>query len=98
MKKKSIVLSAQELQTKLKEKYISKKIKDSDIKYLDIPEQSAAKLSKFKRVGRPLVGEAYRKAISVRIDEKVLIKLKDKAIKKGIGYQSLINQILKKAV
>jgi uncharacterized protein (DUF4415 family) len=98
MKKKSIELSARELQTKMKEKSISRKTKDSEIDYSDIQKFSAKELKKFKRVGRPLVGESPRKAISVRIEEDVLEKLKTKAEKAGVGYQSLINEILKKAV
>ncbi len=98
MKKKSIELSAQDLQTKMKEKSTGRKIKDSDIDYSDLPELSSTELKKFKRVGRPLIGESHRKAISVRIEVDVLSKLKSKAKKKGIAYQSLINEILKKAV
>lgn len=98
MKKKSIELSARELQTKMKEKSTSRKIKDSEIDYSEIPEFSVKDLKKFKRVGRPIVGESPRRAISVRIEEDVLERLKSKAEKAGVGYQSLINEILKKAV
>lgn len=82
----------------MKEKSTGRKIKDSEIDYSDIPKFSAADLKKFKRVGRPLVGESPRKSISVRIEQDVLEKLKSKAEKAGVGYQSLINEILKKAV
>lgn len=98
MKKKFIELSAQELLTKKSARSTMKKIKDSEIDYSDIPELSDADLKKIKRVGRPLVGDSPREAISVRIETEVLAKLKKQAHKKGIGYQSLINQILKKAV
>lgn len=98
MKKKYIESSAQELRTRKSAKSTHRKVKDSEIDYSDIPELSAAGLKKFKRVGRPLVGESPRQAISVRIEAEVLSKLKAKALKKGIGYQSLINQILKRAV
>lgn len=98
MKKKSIELSASELQTKRKGKSISRKIKDSDIDYSDIPEFSDSELKNFKRVGRPLVGDSQREAISLRVESDVLNKLKEKAKNKGIGYQSLINQILKKTL
>lgn len=98
MKKKSIELSAQELLTKMKGKSTHKKIKDSEIDYSDIPKFTAKQLKGFKRVGRPLVGSSPRVAISVRIEENVLSKLKQKADQTGIGYQSLINEILKKAV
>jgi uncharacterized protein (DUF4415 family) len=98
MKKKYTELSASELQTKRKDKSTVRKIKDSEIDYSDIPEFSADELKKFKRVGRPLVGESPRQAISLRVESEVLNKLKKKAKNKGVGYQSLINEILKKAV
>ena len=98
MKKKYTELSASELLTKRKSKSTLRKVKDADIDYSDIPEFSAADLKKFKRVGRPLVGESPRQAISVRIESGVLSKIKEKAKKSGVGYQSLINEILKKAV
>ncbi len=98
MKKKSIELSAQDLPTKMKDKSTHKKIKDSEIDYSDIPKFTTKQLKKLKRVGRPLAGNSPRVAISVRIEEDVLSKLKDKAEEAGIGYQSLINEILKKAI
>lgn len=98
MKKRFIELSAQELLTKRKGKTTFREIKDSEIDYSDIPELSNAELKKFKRVGRPLVGDSPKQAISLRVEIVVLEKLKKKAKLKGIGYQSLINEILKKAV
>ena len=77
---------------------MSRKIKDSEIDYSDIPALTDKELSKFKRRGRPVIGESPRKAISIRIDQQTLKKLKLKAKKTGIAYQSLINEILKKAV
>jgi uncharacterized protein (DUF4415 family) len=82
----------------MKGKSTHKKVKDSEIDYSDIPEFTPKQLKKFKRVGRPLVGDSPRVAISVRIEEDVLNRLKDKADETGVGYQSLINEILKKAV
>jgi len=81
-----------------KEKSTNKKIKDSEIDYSEIPKFSAKDLKNFKRVGRLIVGEPPRRAISVRIEEDILEKLKNKAEKAGVGYQSLINDILKKAI
>jgi predicted DNA binding CopG/RHH family protein len=81
----------------MKRKHITaRKNKHSEIDYSDIPEQTDADLKKFKRVGRPLIGEAPRIPISIRIDEDVLESIKKKAKKKGVPYQSLINEILKK--
>jgi uncharacterized protein (DUF4415 family) len=98
MKKKYIELSAQELLTKAKGSSTGKKQRSSQIDYSDIPRFSAQELKKFRRVGRPLVGDSPRVAISVRIEEQVLLRLKKKAHRLGTGYQSLINEILKKAV
>ncbi len=87
-----------ELRTRKSAKSTNREVKDSDIDYSDIPELSDEQLSKFKRRGRPVIGESPRKAISIRIDENVLDKLKSKAKQNGVAYQSLINEILKKAI
>lgn len=98
MKKKYTELSASDLLTKRKGKFTPHKIEDSKIDYSDIPEFSDAELKKFKPVGRPIVRDSPRQAISLRLESEVLEKLKKKAKTKGVGYQSLINEILKKAV
>lgn len=99
MKKKSytVALSAQELLARAKKGPI-RKVKESQIDFSDMPELSSEQLAKFKRVGRPLLGNRVRVAISLRLDEEVLEKLRKRARKEGVGYQSLINEILKKAV
>ena len=56
----------------------SRKIRDTEVDYSDIPELSDEQLAKFKRRGRPVIGDTPRKAISIRIDESVLKKLKSK--------------------
>lgn len=100
MKKKlsTIELSAQVLQTKVKGTRIVRDVKDNEIDYSDIPRFSKEQIAGFKKVGRPVVGDTPRKAISIRIEEGVLKKIKAKAKKQGVAYQSLINEILKKAV
>ncbi|MNL59611.1 hypothetical protein D3C87_1833540 [compost metagenome] len=101
MRKKSNIteLSVRELQAKVKGNSTRKIVKDSEIDYSDIPKFSEKDLKKkFKRPGRPLIGKAPRKAISIRIDEFVLERLKKKARKEGVAYQSLINDILKRAI
>ncbi|GEM_PF-2501699 len=97
-KKPTIVLSAQELRARKNAISIGRKVKDSEIDFSDIPELDEEVLNKIKRRGRPIIGDSPRKAISVRIEEDVLAKLKAKAKKRGVPYQSLINEILKKAV
>jgi len=99
MLKKSItVLSAQELLTKKNAQFTKRKIKDSEINYSDIPELTDGQLSKFKRRGRPVMSESPRIAISIRVEAKTLERLKKRAKSLRVGYQSLINQILKRAV
>jgi uncharacterized protein (DUF4415 family) len=64
------------------------------INFSDIPERSERQLSRMRRVGRPTVGEEPRKLIAIRLDPKVLGWLRETAEKKGLPYQSLVNQIL----
>jgi uncharacterized protein (DUF4415 family) len=47
-----------------------------------------------RRVGRPTVGDEPRKLIAIRLDAKVLGWLRKTAEKKGLPYQSLVNEIL----
>lgn len=51
-------------------------------------------LSHMRRVGRPTLGDEPRKLIAIRLDPKVLGWLRRTAEKKGLPYQSLVNQIL----
>jgi uncharacterized protein (DUF4415 family) len=44
--------------------------------------------------GRPPIGRAPRKPIAIRIDPDVLAALRAEADAAGIGYQSLINDVL----
>jgi uncharacterized protein (DUF4415 family) len=64
------------------------------IDYSDIPELSDRQLSSMRRVGRPTVGDEPRKLIAIRLDAKVLSWLRKTAEKKGLPYQSLVNEIL----
>lgn len=97
-KENTTALSARELLTKRNATSTRRKIKDGDIDYSDIPRLTDAQLGKFKRRGRPVLGDTRRMAISIRIEEHLLLKIKKKAKSMKIGYQSLINEILKKAV
>ena len=45
-------------------------------------------------VGRPTLGDEPRKLIAIRLDPKVLGWLRRKAEKKGLPYQSPVNEIL----
>ena len=64
------------------------------IDFSDIPELSDEELSRMRRVGRPTVGDEPRKLIAIRLDAKVLSWLRKTAEKKGLPYQSLVNDIL----
>jgi len=64
------------------------------IDFSDIPELTDKQLSSMRRVGRPTVGDEPRKLIAIRLDAKVLGWLRKTAEKKGLPYQSLVNEIL----
>ena len=71
-----------------------KGMKSKKINFSDIPELSDKQLSSMRRVGRPTVGDEPRKLIAIRLDAKVLGWLRQTAAKKGLPYQSLVNDIL----
>ena len=68
------------------------------IDFSDIPETSAKRLRAMRRVGRPPLGTAARRLIAIRIDPEVLDAVRREAKRRGLGYQSLINQLLAKYV
>jgi uncharacterized protein (DUF4415 family) len=47
-----------------------------------------------RRVGRPPLGTAARQLIAIRVDPDVLQWAKRQAQRRGIGYQTLINEVL----
>ena len=71
-----------------------KGMKSKKINFPDIPELSDRQLSSMRRVARPTVGDEPRKLIAIRLDAKVLGWLRKTAEKKGLPYQSLVNEIL----
>jgi uncharacterized protein (DUF4415 family) len=68
------------------------------IDFADIPEASPAQLRAMRRVGRPPLGSAARRLIAIRIDPRVLGAVRREAKQRGLGYQSLINELLAKHV
>ena len=60
----------------------------------DIPERSESELRTMKRVGRPPLGSSARQLIAIRIDPEVLRWTKREAKRRGVGYQTLINEML----
>jgi uncharacterized protein (DUF4415 family) len=69
-------------------------MRSKKIDFSDIPELSKKQLTGMRRVGRPTLGDEPRKLIAIRLDPKVLGWLRRTAEKKGLPYQSLVNQIL----
>lgn len=68
------------------------------IDFSDIPEASADQLRAMRRVGRPPIGDAPRQLIAIRIDAGVLDQFRKAARRKGVGYQTLINEVLAKHI
>jgi uncharacterized protein (DUF4415 family) len=68
------------------------------IDFSNIPEASPAQLRAMRRVGRPPLGAAPRRLIAIRIDPQVLDAVRREAKRRGLGYQSLINDLLAKRV
>jgi uncharacterized protein (DUF4415 family) len=68
------------------------------IDFSDIPEASTAQLRAMRRVGRPPLGADARRMIAIRIDPQVLNAVRREAKRRGLGYQSLINDLLAKHV
>lgn len=70
---------------------------DSQINFSDIPEVTAEELSRAQRVGRPPTGKAKR-LIALRVDPKLLAKLRRLAARKDMPYQTLMHELLEKAL
>ena len=47
-----------------------------------------------RRIGRPTLGDAPRRSIAIRLDTKVLEQFRKAAKRRGVGYQTLINEVL----
>ena len=73
-----------------------RKISEDEIDYSDIPELTEEQMKHAKRTkpGRPLLGAAQRKLISIKVDPFLLQALKVHAKIKGEKYQSLIHRVL----
>lgn len=72
-------------------------IPDSEIDFSDIPELTDEEISNLRRVGRPRQ-EIVKEMISLRIDPKLLTKLRKLAAKKKVPYQTLLHDLLEEAV
>ncbi len=70
---------------------------DADIDFSDIPEATDEELARARRVGRPSTGNA-KQLIAIRIDPKLLGKLRKMAARKRKPYQTLLHELLVAAV
>jgi uncharacterized protein (DUF4415 family) len=64
------------------------------IDFSDISDSSPEQLRAMRRVGRPPLGDEARRLIAIRLDATVLARFRREARRRGIGYQTLINQVL----
>lgn len=51
-----------------------------------------------RRVGRPPLGGEPRQLIAIRVDAQVLDRLRKEARRRGVGYQTLMNEVLARHV
>lgn len=70
-------------------------MKDEDIDYSDIPPLDENFWRNAKPINRP---KLVKKHISARIDPDIIEWLKIKGKENGIGYQTLLNNIARKAM
>ena len=75
----------------------AKHIPDNKIDYSDIPASTDEELRRAKRVGRPKL-ETTKQLIAIRLDPKLINRLKKLAKTQDVPYQTLIHQLLEEAV
>lgn len=68
--------------------------RDEKIDFSDIPELTDEQLKRARRVGRPPFGRSARELIAIRVDPDILRALRVEATRNGVGYQTLIHQLL----
>ena len=69
---------------------------DTRIDFSDIPESTDAELKRARRVGRPKSAHA-KQLIAIRIDPRLLVRLRRLARRRQKPYQTLIHELLEKA-
>lgn len=74
-----------------------KHIKDSKINFEDIPELTDKELKSARRVGRPK-SDNPKQLIAIRLSASLIFDLKKLAKKRKKPYQTLMNELLEKAV
>jgi len=68
------------------------------IDFSDVPDSSPEELKAMRRVGRPPIGDEPRQLIAIRLDPDVLDRFRQEARRRGVGYQTLINEVLARHV
>jgi predicted DNA binding CopG/RHH family protein len=74
-----------------------KYIPDSEIDFSDTPESTDEELKSARRVGRPSTGKA-KQLIAFRMSPRLLSDLRRIASKQDKPYQTLMHEILEKAL
>lgn len=74
----------------------AKLMPESRIDFSDIPESSDAELRRARRVGRPKSPHA-KQLIAIRIDPRLLARLRRLAQRRQKPYQTLIHELLERA-
>ncbi|MGA8014205.1 MAG: BrnA antitoxin family protein [Candidatus Acidiferrales bacterium] len=69
---------------------------DSQIDFSDIPESTSEELKRARRVGRPKSPHA-KQLIAIRIDPRLLARLRRLAQNKQKPYQTFIHELLERA-
>ena len=64
------------------------------IDFSDVPDSSPEQLRAMRRVGRRPLGKEPRQLIAIRIDSGILQRFRAEARRRGVGYQTLINEVL----
>lgn len=71
-------------------------IPDNEIDFSDIPESTDEELKRARRVGRPKSPYA-KQLIAIRIDPRLLARLRRMARTKQKPYQTFVHELLEKA-
>jgi predicted DNA binding CopG/RHH family protein len=69
---------------------------DSRIDFSDIPESTDRELKGARRVGRPKSGHA-KQLIAIRIDPRLLARLRRLAARQSKPYQTFVHELLERA-
>ena len=72
----------------------TKPIDFSDAPELTPAELAAAVRRRAARRGRPTLGPDTRQPIALRVDPRVLAAFRKEAKRRGVGYQTLIHEVL----